>query len=203
MPRAGDRRERSDQPVPDSFRRCASRARRRRFRRCCSGWRPFASRPPRRRGERCAYRRSPRSATMRRHVMRAMRDSLGAWQVRPSFAQGVATHTAKPVPRRALSGRPFNARLADVFARRGSGADRLWPRRHQEMHPRDDQVRRVLRLRQRRLDGRVHPQWHPARRRSAGRHQSALQEQPRRHLHRRHRTGRPRRRRVGVGRLRR
>jgi hypothetical protein len=35
------------------------------------------------------------------------------------FAQGVATHKAKPVPRQAPSGRPFNAHLVDVAATAG------------------------------------------------------------------------------------
>ena len=44
---------------------------------------------------------------------------VGAAGARPSFAQGVATHRTKPVARRALSGRPFNARLVDVAREAG------------------------------------------------------------------------------------
>jgi hypothetical protein len=40
--------------------------------------------------------------------------TLGALRGQTLFAQGVSTHTTKPVARRALSGRPFNARLIDV-----------------------------------------------------------------------------------------
>ena len=45
-PRAGDRPGRSDQPVPTHSGAAKVRRHERRFRRCCSGWRPFASRPP-------------------------------------------------------------------------------------------------------------------------------------------------------------
>ena len=75
---------------------------------------------------------------------------------------------------------------------------------YQEVHRRNDRMRlRLLRLRQRRLDGRLHPRRHAARGRSAGRHQSALQEQSRRHVHRRDRESRTPGRGVGVRRLRR
>ena len=45
--------------------------------------------------------------------------SLGAVETRSSFAQGVATHRTKPVARRALSGRPFHARLIDIAREAG------------------------------------------------------------------------------------
>src|SRR2546422_9167230 len=35
------------------------------------------------------------------------------------LAQGVSTHTAKPLPRQAPSGRPFNAHLVDVASAAG------------------------------------------------------------------------------------
>ena len=55
----------------------------------------------------------------RRALLRLAVGSLGALEARSSFAQGVATHATKPVPRRALSGRPFNARLVDVAREAG------------------------------------------------------------------------------------
>ena len=56
----------------------------------------------------------------RRTLLRLALGSLGARvRARPSFAQGVATHKTKPVARRALSGRPFNARLVDVAREAG------------------------------------------------------------------------------------
>src|SRR5689334_16416793 len=37
----------------------------------------------------------------------------------PLLAQGVSTHTAKPLPRPAASGRPFNAHFIDVAGKAG------------------------------------------------------------------------------------
>jgi enediyne biosynthesis protein E4 len=55
----------------------------------------------------------------RRTLLRLTLGSLGALGGRTSFAQGVSTHTTKPVARRALSGRPFNSRLVDVASAAG------------------------------------------------------------------------------------
>ena len=37
-------------------------------------------------------------------------------RVNPMLAQGVSPHTAKPLPRAAVSDRPFNAHFVDVAA---------------------------------------------------------------------------------------
>ena len=42
------------------------------------------------------------------------------------LAQGVATHTAKPIKRPAPSGRPFNARFVDVAAAAGLNAPTIY-----------------------------------------------------------------------------
>ena len=55
----------------------------------------------------------------RRTLLRLALGSLGAVEASSSFAQGVATHATKAVLRRALSGRPFNARLVDVAREAG------------------------------------------------------------------------------------
>jgi hypothetical protein len=54
----------------------------------------------------------------RRTVLRLAVGSVGVWPA-AAFAQGVSTHKTKPVARRALSGRPFNARLTDVASAAG------------------------------------------------------------------------------------
>src|SRR5437870_2949441 len=48
--------------------------------------------------------------------------STVSWTTRRLFAQGVSSHTAKPLARPAPSGRPFNAKLVDVAASAGLGA---------------------------------------------------------------------------------
>src|SRR6266850_3022969 len=40
-------------------------------------------------------------------------------RVNPMLGQGVSPHTAKPLPRSAASGRPFNAQFVDVAATAG------------------------------------------------------------------------------------
>src|SRR5437879_13899246 len=48
--------------------------------------------------------------------------STVSWTTRRLFAQGVSSHTAKPLARPAPSGRPFNAKLVDVAESAGLGA---------------------------------------------------------------------------------
>src|SRR4051812_49705893 len=55
----------------------------------------------------------------RRTLLRLALGTIGALEARPSLAQGVAAHATKPVPRRALSGRPFDARVVDVAREAG------------------------------------------------------------------------------------
>jgi enediyne biosynthesis protein E4 len=55
----------------------------------------------------------------RRSLLRLAVGSVGAWPAGAALAQGVSTHKTKPVPRRALSGRPFHARLTDVASAAG------------------------------------------------------------------------------------
>ena len=50
----------------------------------------------------------------RRAFVRLSLGSALATRSTPLFSQGVATHIAKPVPRPAPSGRPFNAHFVDV-----------------------------------------------------------------------------------------
>ena len=126
--------------------------------------------------------------------------SLGAWQVRPSFAQS-RDHTASRC--RVARCRGVRSTRWSTWPRAGLGSRSPMARRDQEMHPRDDPVRLRSSTTTTTAGWTCSSSVAPARRRSAGRHQSALQEQPRRHLHRRHRTGRPRRRRGGRRRLRR
>jgi enediyne biosynthesis protein E4 len=55
----------------------------------------------------------------RRTLLRLTLGALGALRARALFAQGVSSHTTKPLARPAPSGRPFNARLVDVSAAAG------------------------------------------------------------------------------------
>jgi hypothetical protein len=58
----------------------------------------------------------------RRTLLRVTLGALGSLRVLRAgnvLAQGVATHTTKPVARRALSGRPFNSRLVDIASTAG------------------------------------------------------------------------------------
>ena len=114
--------------------------------------------------------------------------------------QGVSSRGVKPMPRGKPSGLPFNAHFTDVAEKAGlRAAGHLRRRRPQEVHPRNHGLRRGLpRLRQRRLAGHLPAHRHALRRRARRRHQPPLQEQPRRHLHRRHREGRPAPHRLGL-----
>ena len=122
--------------------------------------------------------------------------ALSALQLR---GQGVASRGVKPSPRGKPSGLPFHARFHRYRrSRRPACAGDLWRRWTEDVRPRIRRLRRrVLRLRQRRLARHLPSEWHAAGRR-AGRYQSALQEQSRRHLHRRHREGRPAAHRLGI-----
>jgi hypothetical protein len=54
----------------------------------------------------------------RRFVQLGMGAAL-SFQANRLLAQGVSTHTAKPLPRTPSSGRPFNAHFVDVAANAG------------------------------------------------------------------------------------
>ena len=113
--------------------------------------------------------------------------------------QGIATRDVKA---QAETG-SFRSTVQCTFHRRreGSGlayARHLWRSGCQEIHHGSQRVRlRFHRLRQRRLDGHLSAFRHAAGRRSAGSNQSSLQEQSRRHFHRRDREGRPQEPQVG------
>ena len=55
----------------------------------------------------------------RRTLLRLTLGALGALRARPLLAQGVSSHTTKPLARPAPSGRPFNSRLVDVASAAG------------------------------------------------------------------------------------
>jgi hypothetical protein len=59
------------------------------------------------------------SAVARRSFVRLSLGSALAMAAGRAFGQGVSTHTAKPMPRRAPSGRPFDAQFVDVAAAAG------------------------------------------------------------------------------------
>jgi enediyne biosynthesis protein E4 len=65
------------------------------------------------------------TVTRRTFVQLSMGSMLAA-SARRLFAQGVATHTAKPIARPAPSGRPFNAHFTDVAAAAGLAATTVY-----------------------------------------------------------------------------
>ena len=112
-----------------------------------------------------------------------------------------AARSARAFPR-AASSRSLAASLPAARSSRASPTSRSRPGSPQpivyggvdtqELHHRGRRLRRrVSRLRQRRLAGPPRAERHAARGRAGRRDQSPLQEQPRRHVHRRHREGRP------------
>ena len=105
----------------------------------------------------------------------------------------MASRGIKAAPRGKPSGLPFHARFTDVAAQAGlQNVGDLRAPRTRRLRPRSDELRGgVLRLRQRRLDGHSGALRIAIRRPARGRLQPSLQEQPRRHLHRRHPQGRP------------
>jgi enediyne biosynthesis protein E4 len=62
----------------------------------------------------------------RRAFMRLSLASAGLWTARRALAQGVSTHTAKPLARQAPSGRPFDAHFVDVAAAAGLTAPTIY-----------------------------------------------------------------------------
>ena len=103
----------------------------------------------------------------------------------------MASRGVKTAPRGKPSGLPFHARFTDVAAQAGlKHVVVSRPHEARRLRPRSDELRgRILRLRQRRLDGHSRPLGIPIRRSARRRLQPALQKQSRRHLHRRHPRG--------------
>jgi len=62
----------------------------------------------------------------RRTFLRFSLVSAVSMTAKQAFAQGVATHKAKPVVRQAPSGRPFNAHFVDVAAAAGLSAPTIY-----------------------------------------------------------------------------
>jgi len=58
----------------------------------------------------------------------------------PLLEQGLSTHSAKPLPRSAHSGRPFHARLVDVAREAGLRAPVIYGGAN-EVYCRDDRLR--------------------------------------------------------------
>ena len=146
----------------------------------------------------------PMTMLTRRHLLALLACSatpalrLGSGQ---AFGQGISTRGVKATPRGKPSGRPFPARFTDVA--RAGGPDRthrLRRRRVEAIHHRGGRLRRRLsRLRQRRVARRAGAERHAPRGSAARREQPPVQEQPRRHVHRRDREGRPHPIRLGLG----
>ena len=197
---------RLDQPVSTHSGAAKVRAIRRRSRRCCSGWRPFASRPPRQERERYRYRlvigesheapdgpppaRSPPGAgslgACRARVRRSRRASPPTGRSRWRALRAVGASVPRSPGRRRAREQGFGSRLSTapvetkkyILETIGCGCAFF--------DYDNDGWMDVFVLGGTRLDGD-----------SAGRHESAVQEQSRRHLHRHHRASRPRRRRAG------
>ena len=128
----------------------------------------------------------------RREFVQLSLGSVVAATAERLFAQGVATHTAKPIKRPAPSGRPFNARFVDVAAAAGLRAPAIyggtWKARSTFWKP---PAAAALSSITTTTAGWISscspaPVWTARLRRD----QSALQEQSRRHVHRRHRESR-------------
>ena len=108
-------------------------------------------------------------------------------------AQGIRSRSVKPQPRGKPSGIPFHARFTDIAAASGPRAPVIYggvDRKHYILETVGCGVR-VLRLRQRRLARHLPAERHAARGARRGRDQPPVQEQSRRHVHRRHREGGP------------
>ena len=141
----------------------------------------------------------------RRTLLRLTLGALGGVADRTLLAQGVSSHTTKPLARPAPSGRPYNSRLVDVASTAGLREPIVYGGVDAKKYIVEtigcgcaffdydnDGWMDIFVLAGTRLDG--DPQ---------GATQSALQEQPRRHVHRRDRESGTPARRVGLRRLRR
>ena len=130
------------------------------------------------------------------------RAMLAALAAMGGARQGIAPRNVKPQPRGKPSGRPFHARFTDV-AKRGRPAPHpvdLRRRRHQEATSSKPSAAASRSSTTTTTAGSTfRPERHAPRRRAARRHQPPVQEQPRRHVHRRHREGRPDAHRLGLG----
>ena len=127
---------------------------------------------------------------------------LAAAPAGPALGQGISSRGVKPLPRGKPSGRPFPARFTDVARQAGLTAPIVYGGVETKSY-----IIEVVGCGVAFIDydndgwlGSVRAERHAAGGRAAGHDQPAVQEQPRRHVHGRHGTGRPGPDGLGLGR---